>query len=493
MRLIVNDMKFIKILLVAATAVLCSPSLAEILAPEQVLQKVIDHYPSASIAAIEIERARQSIKVADSQLGWQLLAQAGVERGVGLFGTTSDNLSLGGGVSRILDSGSSLALEAAVRREDSETVFGPTIPNPATSSTFGVSYRQPLSQNTAYRTYQESRTSAKLDLESAKAESDESYDQLALQVIDLYFSAAVLQARIENAEESIVRTRRLQDYINSKTSLGISEEKDILQVNAQLDSLLAERKNMETSWMRQMVSLNRLMERPWDSAISTRYEVKTPEDDFETLFIKARKYSPKIKLLETRLSLADSVIRTRREERESEFDLVLFAGGQNYSGDSQTGSTSNNDLTGGVRLEYKETLDKSGVDAKLYQAQLERNRVLQDRKLLLENLHYDLSGLLAEIKTNHSALAAYEKSLESENIKIDEATKRYRSGRIDTDVLIKFEDQLSLAKLSLELQRISLAQRHYKLEVMQGRLWNAIRKPDYQDFLTEPQLKESLQ
>lgn len=464
-------------------------SQAETLSPEQVLQRVIDHYPSVTIAAIEIERARQSTKVADSQLGWQLQAQAGAERGVGLFGTTSDNLTLGAGVSRLLDSGSSLTIEGAIRHEDSETVFSPTIPNPATSSSFGVSYRQPLSRNTSLRTYEEAKIAARLELDLAKAESDESYDLLALQVIDLYFSAAVLRARIDNVEESIVRTKRLQRYINNNASIGISEEKDVLQVNAQLHSLLAQRKNLETTWMQQMVSLNRLMERPWNADISTRYEIVSTKDDFETLFLNARSYSPKIKLLDAQLSLADSVIRTRREERESDFDLVLFAGGQNYAGDNVTGSTSESDLTGGLRFEYKETIDKSGVDAKLYQAQLERNRVLQDRKLLLENLHYDLSSILAEIKANDSALEAHEKSLKSENIKVDEAMKRYRSGRIDIDVLITFEDQLSQAKLSLELQRISLVQRHYKLKIMLGQLWNKIRKPEFQDFLTEPKFE----
>ncbi|MDH5613396.1 MAG: TolC family protein, partial [Gammaproteobacteria bacterium] len=295
---------------------LCSASMAETLTPEQVLQKVIDHYPSINIAAIEIERARQSIKVANSQLGWQLDAQAGLERAVGLFGTPSDSLSLGAGMSRMLESGSSLAFDAGVRREDSETVFSPAIPNPATSTNFGVSYRQPLAQNTALSTLQESRTVAELDLEASMAESDELYDQLASKVIDLYFSASVMLAKIANIDQSIERAKRLQHYINNKTSLGMSEEKDILQVNAQLDALLAEKKNMETAWLQQTVALNRLMERPWDSEINTTQKFKQSTGEFDSLLSKARQYSPKIKLLESRLALADSAIRTRREERE---------------------------------------------------------------------------------------------------------------------------------------------------------------------------------
>mgnify|MGYP000421403124 CR=1 FL=1 len=237
-------MKFFKVIIYLTISCLCSTSMAETLTPEQVLQKVIDHYPSINIAAMEFERARQPIKVANSQLGWQLDARAGIERGVSLFGTASDSLSLGAGVSRMLDSGSSIAFDGAVRREDSETVFSPTFPNPATTSNIGLSYRQPLAKNTTHSSFQASRISAKLDLETSMAETDEMYDQLALKVIDLYFSAAVLLAKTNNIDQSIKRAKRLQSYINNKTSLGVSEQKDILQVNAQLDSLIAEKRNL---------------------------------------------------------------------------------------------------------------------------------------------------------------------------------------------------------------------------------------------------------
>ncbi|MCK5002738.1 MAG: TolC family protein [Gammaproteobacteria bacterium] len=485
-------MKIVKTLLYITVTGLCTTAMAETLTPDQVLQKVIDHYPSINTAAIEIERARQSIKVANSQLGWKLEAQAGVERGVNLLGTASDIVSVGAGISRMLDSGSSLTFDGGVRREDSETILSPAIPNPATSSNFGVSYRQSLAKNTAYSLFEESRTSAKLDLESSLAEREELYDQLANQVMELYFSAATLLARVGNVEQSINRAKRLQSYINNKTSLGISEEKDVLQVDAQLDSLKAENKNLNVLWLRQMVSLNRLMERPWDSGISTTYQANSKTEDFDSLFVKAKNYSPKIKLLETRLAQADSVISTRRDERENAVDLVWFAGGRNYQGDNVTGNTSESELTGGLRLEFKQEINKSGVDAELYQAQLQRGAILQDRKLLLQNLQYELAGLLAEIEANRSSITAYEKSVKSETIKVDEAIKRYRSGRIDTDVLIKFEDQLSQAKFSLELQRISLVRRHYQLQIIQGVIWDKILKPEYHDFLSEPQFRSSV-
>ena len=466
-----------------AVPAMAVPAMAETMTPEQILQKVIDHYPSVNTAAIEVERARQSLKIANSQLSWQLNAQAGIEHGVSVMGTGSDAVSLAAGVSRMLDSGSSLSIDTSVLHEDSETVLSPTIPNPATRTNFGISYRQPLGKNTIYSSFQEAKVSANLDLESSKAKRAQLYDQLAFNVIDLYFSAAVLLSKINNLDQSIARTKRLQHYIKNKTTLGVSEEKDILQVNAQLNSLLAEKSNLQVSWVQQMVALNRLMERPWDTDIKTTYTQNSIIDDFDSLYIQAKENSPAIKLMNSKLSLADSAIRQRRDERKDAFDIVWFAGGQNYQGDTSMGSSSEAELTGGLRLEFNQSMDKSGVDAKLYQAQLERGIVLQERKLSLEDLKYDLSSLLAESKANRLALAAYEKSMKSETTKINEAMKRYRSGRIDTDVIIKFEDQLSQAKFSLEMQRISLTQRYYKLQIMIGNIWQQVKKPLFQNFL----------
>ncbi|MDH3343186.1 MAG: TolC family protein, partial [Gammaproteobacteria bacterium] len=439
-------------------------------------------------AAIEIERARQSIKVANSQLSWQLDAQAGVERGVSALGTGNDTLSAAASISRLLDSGSSLTVNTGLRRDKAETVFSPAIPNPSTSTNFGISYRQPLEKNTAASSFQEAKLSANLDLESSIAERDELYDQLALNIVDLYFSSAILLAQISNLEKSIERARRLQIYIKNKTGLGISEEKDILQVNAQLDSLLAEKSNLEIARIQQMIAMNRLMQRNWDSVISTSYKINSVEENFESLYAKVKKYSPKLKLANSRLQLADSAIRERREDRKNSLDLIWFAGGQNYQGDTLTDSASETELTGGLRLEYQKKFDKSGLDAKLYQAQLERGVVLESRKLLLEDLTYDLSSLLAELKANRASLSAYEKSLKSETIKVEEAMQRYKSGRIDTDVLIGFEDQLSRATFSFELQKISLAQRQYKLKILLGNVWDKVKRPMHESFLTDPEV-----
>ena len=71
--------KLVMVTIVVATN---TPVYAETLTVEQVLQRVVNHYPSIKTASIQVEKAKQeSIKI-DSQLGWQLGAQAGISRNV---------------------------------------------------------------------------------------------------------------------------------------------------------------------------------------------------------------------------------------------------------------------------------------------------------------------------------------------------------------------------------------------------------------------------
>jgi len=93
-------------------------------------------------------------------------------------------------------------------------------------------------------------------------------------------------------------------------------------------------------------------------------------------------------------------------------------------------------------------------------------------------LQYELSSLLAETKAGQSALNAYQQSARSEKKKLNEALQRYKEGRADTDQLIQFESQLSLAELSVELQKIELLRRFYGLNLLRGELWATIRIPD---------------
>ena len=62
---------------------------AENLSLEQVLQSVIDNYPSIPIAALQVNKVEQNSVRALSRLGWRLSAQAGRSKEVDFAGGKS--------------------------------------------------------------------------------------------------------------------------------------------------------------------------------------------------------------------------------------------------------------------------------------------------------------------------------------------------------------------------------------------------------------------
>ena len=451
---------------------------------EQAIQNVIDHYPSFKTAAMQVERAKLETEKVQSQLGWQLGAQAGMARNVSLFGTPTDVYDLVGSLSRKLEEGENISLQGSISHEDAESAFSAATANPVTKTSIDLNYRQPLLKGSNNPAYKQSLINAEAGVVIAQAEQAKLYDQLAKQIMELYFAAATTQVRLRNAELAIERSKRLYIYNKDRASLGISEDKDLLQVKAQLRSKQAEHRGLQMAWQQQRTALNRLMGRPWDAEIKTSLESLStpPEKDFQSLYREVKTYSPSLKIIAGRLQLAESLMVSSRDESKDQLDLILFAGGRNSQGDSATGSVDDSEVVGGVRMEYSEAVDKRGVDAATYQAKLDHDIALQDKKQTEEDLQYDLASLVAEFKAGELALKAYDISVISEKKKLNEANQRYRKGRSDTEQLILFESQLSIAELLLDLQRIELARRYRNLSLLRGELWGSIKLPEYQFF-----------
>lgn len=448
---------------------------------DQVVQKVVDHYPSLKVAAIQVERARQENIKVEGQLAWQLSAKGGVSRNISLFGTPTDRVDASGSLMRNLESGGSLAFNAGISREDATTTFSPSLPNPSTTSTVDLSFRQPLAKGSDNPAYTQGKEIAEANSIIRQAEQQAIIDQLAAKIIELFMSAKTTAARIDNTQQAINRSLRLQAYIKDRFSLGLSEDKDLLQVQAQLSRQQAEHRGLQVFWEQQRIALNRLMGRDWSAplALVSDKQNTLTNSSHEKLYQQAAVYNPSIQKVNAQLNLADSAIKLSRDARQDNLDLLMFLGNQTYSGDTVSGSQTESEVFGGVSLEFNRGLDKSAYDAEIYQAQLDRDAALENKKQIMEDLHYDLAGLLAEIRAGNTAVKAYKASVGHERKKLKEAEQRYRAGRTDTDQLIQFESQLSQVILSYELQKIEVNRRYHNLNLLLGHLWRNITLPDY--------------
>jgi len=459
------------------------PSQAENTSVHQLLQDVINHYPAIKTAYFQVAKAQQdSIKI-NAQFGWQLNASTGYAKEVSLFGSPVDQMTVAGSYGRQLKSGDKIALSASMAYEDSELSTIPSLPNPSTSSNLKLEYTKPLGKGAGNVDYTLELNNAKAAVDIKVADQRLLLDKMAQQVIDLYLNAINTSQRINNTQASIKRTKKLSEFIRDRLNLGIVEDKDQLQTDAQLENQKAQLSALKLAWTQQTIAINRLTGKSWDHQL----KLSTPVKKYDALtqlnqqIEQVKKHSPALVQVNSLIAISENKISLQRQNQKDNLDLKLFVGNKTSSGDSTAGDVSNSDVVAGIQLSFSQNMDKSAENAALYQAQLERGLQLQNKKQLLEDLHYDLASLLAEASAVSASISAYKRSKAAEQKKLKDAEKRYRSGRIDIDQLLQFENQLSATELSLNLQRMELQKRLLKLSLLKGEIWQNIKLPIF-DF-----------
>ncbi len=443
----------------------------------QLLQQVVHYYPSIEVATLQVEKARQTATLIESNLGWQLGVQAGIKKDMSLFGSPVTSLNVGGQMTRQLVDGDSMIVSTNINRDDADLTL-PTLPNPALNSSLELQYRKPLRQGKDNIDYQVELKQADVTVNRLTASKQRLFDQLAEQLIDLYAGMLATQKRINTVNETIKHTQRLHQFIVSRVNFGIAEDKDKLQTNAQLRRLEAQLEVLSLARTNQLININRLLGQPWQTPLTLTSNDRTPNsDDLKFIYRDITSHSPALLINAAEIALADSVIQRQLNSNQDKLDLVFSIGHRGLNGDSASGGIHNNEIVGGVQVEFGRALDNSSNDTALFQAKLERDIALQNRKQITRDLDYTIAKILADLRGIASAIKAYNFSVSSEHAKLDEAEQRYRAGRITIDQVIQFENETATSELELALQKIDYQRTQDRLDLLRGVLWKNIIKP----------------
>jgi outer membrane protein TolC len=457
-------------------AVLAGPVRAESLAFQQVLQRAATHDASLQIARLELERARLETTRVESQLDWSAGGQAGVARDISVFGVPVDRADARASVDRRLESGSSVGVGVGVVREESQNTLIPFLRDPSQTVNVDANYRLPLARGSDNADYRQGIAAAEAGIDVAQAQWGTARTQLALQVADAFYAAAFTYARLRGAIEAIDRAERLRRFVLKNVQLGIAEAKDRLQAEAQLRARVAERQALRAAWDNQRIVLNRLMERAPQSEWQPQVDASTAPAalDLTAIQAEAEAIDPDLQRDRARVRIAEATIARRRDSGRDKVDLVLSIGNRRLSGDIAGASTSNSEAVAGARVEFRAALDKRGADAELNQAFIERDIARRRVDVNLTNLRYNVARIGAEIEAIAAALEEARSRRDAERRKLDEATRRHRTGRATTAELIQFENDYEAAVLGVEQQTIELARRGTELERVRGAIWRDI-------------------
>lgn len=439
-----------------------------------VIEKIINHYPSLDVAAIEIQRARQEFAKVESQLGWVLSANAGLSRDVSIIDSPTDHYEAGVGIGRKFKSGSSLELSGIYAHDDSDIGFSSALPNPSERTRVDLKYRIPLGQGDNNPEYMAGLIGAKSGILIQESNQRYIIDNLMQQSMTLYYDILLTHVRIEDAKTGIQRAKRLLGFIDRNRNLGLSEKKDILRVQSQLQKQIAQHDSLKVIWHQQRSELNRLMGEPSEREFipSADHDAKVNLTDYESSLERVYQRDPELNLQKGQLQLAEAEITLARDEKRDKFDLIVSVGNRNVSGETVAGSVDNNEVVGGALLEYRYTVDKKGFDAGLYQAMLQKEQAQKEIDRIKSDLQHQLKSLFLQAEANKRAVDSNLAHYKVEKEKIEEAFKRYKEGRASTNELIDFEESLQSSYLLHQNQKILLSRNIANITLLMGTLWD---------------------
>ncbi len=444
----------------------------------EMIQRVVNDQPSLEAARLQAERARLELRRLEASLGWVFQGGMRALHDVSFIGTPSDTIQAKTGLQRRQANGITWGMNGSYTYQNDTIVFSPALPNPYHYFTWDLNARIPLGQGRGNPDYHLGRRQAQAAEAAARAERDAQRDALAAQAIDLYFAAAFTRERILNAKTSIEFSERTRAYILDNMELGLFEDKDRLQIEAQLAGLQAQHRALETAWVEQRTTLNQLMNRPWDQPLLPQITLSdAPPPPLETLVNRALDYDPTLRALRARLIQVDAAIERARDRRRDTLDLSLMAGLRGKGGPAQIGQVASNDPAVAVGLEYRRALDKSGADAELAQARLDRQVIQQQMAARERVLRYRLANLRAQILTHRQAIEDFREQLEREERRLAEAESRFRDGRSTTVELVQFETELNRTQLAVLQQQIEAARKQAHLTLLSGALWSQEDRP----------------
>lgn len=441
----------------------------------ELIQRTFDNYPELALTDLDIEHARQQLPQVESRNGYVLGGKSGYSRDLSFIGTPSDTFTVAGELNRKLSSGETIALSGSYRREDNSggAVFR-GYPNPANNIDIDLDFRYPFWRGEGNPDYRQGKIIAGKQVGVAEANRVEQLDRLASQAIDLFYGALFTRYRLENSREAIARARRLGAYIEKKYELGLAEQKDRLQTEARLRAEQARHQSLMLDWQQKRIAINRLTGRPWNEDVrllSQLEQFPVSAGKIDSFVAEAEEHSPLLSRGRDRLEIAAAVIEQRRDARRDKLDLVVSAGIRNLSGSAPGNSIDRTALAGGVSIEYQRALDRRGFDAALYQAQLERDRIVAEMEAERYRLRYQVSSLVSGIQGSRKAVQSYQKRLASEVTKYRQAEHLFREARFDTSLLLQYEGELRAADLALQQQRIDLLKRYALLALLRGKLY----------------------
>lgn len=295
----------------------------------------------------------------------------------------------------------------------------------------------------------------KIDIENSEFTSLDAVEGVLYKVEKAYWNLVLMSEKLFIQEDMLSEALKLYDIYKDKHSIGLVESTDLLAVEA---LIYARQSNVHIASLERETAKNDLLGLINDN--NFRRDIKVKDEllcevekiNLDNSLIKALSSRRDYKKIKNTLKKNNIDIVVKKNDLWPEIDLEASLTKNNIDSKFNRSwkelSNKNNDEFF-LKLTVKIPLDNNKAKAELDKINLQKRRSLINFKRIEINILQDINNKVNRVNTMENQVNLFKSMIAVHTKKLDMQIKRLNSGRSNCDTLIKFEEDLLNARLSL--------------------------------------------
>ncbi|MBU0709242.1 MAG: TolC family protein [Candidatus Omnitrophica bacterium] len=425
---------------------------------EDVTNLALENSLDIQIAKFDAYIQRTSLKKQESVFDTFLKAEIGYrrdkrEQATTILGEEEKEHYYSVGVEKKLPTGTTLSLDATGRKNRSDSTFAAF--NPYNEAETGISITQELGKNFFGLADRADIKITKLDIENSDYTSLDEIEESIFSVQKAYWNFVLKDIRLSINEEMLDQAHKLYKIYKDKYEIGLVEESELLAMEALMSARLSEvfiaelEKDNAKNDLLFLINHGEFEQRI--RAKDTLDSSTKPADIYEELkeAIKHRRdYIRKT----NELKINNIEVVVKKNSLWPQIDLEATFTRNNLDSDrgsAWSGLSDNSNDEASFALSFKMPLENREAKAELESKKLENQKLLLELKRTERNILRELHNQVNQVNTMQNQVELFQATVKIHENKLEKQIERLNYGRSDADTLIRYEEDLLGARLSL--------------------------------------------
>ncbi|MCF7908873.1 MAG: TolC family protein [Candidatus Omnitrophica bacterium] len=451
---------------------------------EEVTEIALENSLDIQIAKFDTYISRTSKDEAESIFDTIFSAEASYNRNrketaSSLAGTDTRETIFSLGLEKKLPTGTTLALDAINTKTKTNSSF--TTLNPYTEAGLEFSVTQELGRNFFGLADRAKIKITKIDIENSEFVSLDDIEQFLYAVQRSYWNLALREEELLIAKDMLSEAEKLYEIYKEKKELGLVEESEFLAIEALLK---ARQSSINVAQLARETAKNDLL------FLINRGDFQQnliPRDSLDIEVFETDLYQALNRAVDSRRDYK----RIKNELEKNKIDLVVKKNALWPQIDFEATFTRNNIDTGRsqawgdifsdggedvfFKVSFEVPLEKRAARSQVRKADLEKSRFLLKFKRIERLLLQEINDKVNQVNTMQNQVKLFKQTVKIHQRKLKSQIERLSLGRSDSDTLIRYEEDLLKARLSLAEYlfnyRTSLIELDLKQNILLDKYW----------------------